>query len=422
MAKGGGFALKTLQWLIRCLIFLCSILILGIFAYFITRLNHHGRGLHVPLWTRAVEGISGAAALYSLIGLLLLCFLAGMALFSSIAIILDILFIGAFIYLAWEFRRGRSCTGYVQTPFGSGNVNQNNRPSEYNGLPSLRTACRLEKACFAVSIVAIGLFLLALLTELLLIRRRRRERAFGPSPANNYTSGRRPRRSLWQRLTGRRAAAGAAAGAFAAEKNPDSLPAHTTPSDVRQSYNSEATAVNEPNTYGSTTHKMVNDDNPSYQKYGRPSTPRNHPAYATTTGAGMGTGVGTGTAGQTTGHTGTTTKAGLAAAAGAGAGYAGHDYATRGHGHEDTGYGYNQKSYAPGSGRVTPGSDYTPHRPTQGQHGAQEYGVTGGNDLEGGHTGSYNQTGSYGNQPLYYSATANDAVSPVAEMDTGRRY
>ncbi|RFU34667.1 hypothetical protein B7463_g1595, partial [Scytalidium lignicola] len=397
MARGAGIALKSIQWLLRAVEFLCSVIILAIFAYFIAKVSGHN-GLHVPTWNRAVEGISGAAALYTLIGLLLLCCLAGMAFFSAIAILLDILFIGAFIYLAWELRRGRSCSGNVQTPFGNGNVNQNNRASQFNGLPSLRTACRLEKACFAVALVAIAFFLFSLLIELLLIRNRRRERAFGPSPANDYTSGRRPRRSLWQRLTGRKAAAAMGAGALAAEKNPDSLPAHTTPTDVRQSYNSEATAVNtEPGAYR--TSSRIKDEDPSYQKYGRPTTPLKHPAFGTATGPGAG--AGTGAVGGT--------------AAAAGAGYAGYDYASRGQ--DDTGYA--RKTYVPGgSGGVTPTAEYSPYRPSHLQ-GQQEYGVTGASELDGGQGQSLN------NQGLYYSAPrVNEGVSPispVAEMDTGRR-
>lgn len=153
MARGGGLALKTLQWFFRLIQFGCSIIILGIFAYFIARIADRDN-LRVPTWNKAIAGISGAGALYSLIGLLLLCFIGGIAFFSAIAMLLDLLFIGAFIYVAWELRRGDSCSGYAETPFGSGNVRQNNRPSQYSGLPSLKTACRLEKACFAVAIIA----------------------------------------------------------------------------------------------------------------------------------------------------------------------------------------------------------------------------------------------------------------------------
>ena len=50
-------------------------------------------------------------------------------------------------------------------------------------------SCRLEKVAFAVSIVAIGFFLLSAFAEILLWKHHKRESRFGPSPANNYTAG-----------------------------------------------------------------------------------------------------------------------------------------------------------------------------------------------------------------------------------------
>ena len=70
--------------------------------------------------------------------------------------------------------------------------------------------------------------------EVVLVRHRRKENRFGPSPANNYTSG-----------YGRK---GGFFGRFRRNKEPDPfnpnvLPEHATPDQVRQSYNTEATAV-----------------------------------------------------------------------------------------------------------------------------------------------------------------------------------
>jgi len=79
-------------------------------------------------------------------------------------------------------------------------------------------------------------FLLSIPVEFGLIQHRRKERAFGPSPNNGYTAG-SPKRKFWQRKpkTTRDAAW--------AEKNGDTLPTHTTPVDVRDSYATESTAV-----------------------------------------------------------------------------------------------------------------------------------------------------------------------------------
>jgi len=233
----GGLALKSASLFLRAVEFCCAAIILGIFSYFLATLHNHG--LHISTWIRAVEGISGAALLYTLLALLFVCCLGGIAFFSVLGMILDLLFAGAFIYIAQATRHGDgSCRGFVNTPFGSGNTNtQNTVPKGKNGftrLPSLRQACRLEKACFAVAIVGLVFFLLSIPLELALIRHRRKERAFGPSPNNGYTAG-SPRRKFWQRKPKRDAAF--------VEKNPDTLPAHATPADMRSSYATDTTAV-----------------------------------------------------------------------------------------------------------------------------------------------------------------------------------
>ncbi len=76
-------------------------------------------------------------------------------------------------------------------------------------------------------------FLLSIPIELLLIRHRRKERAFGPSPNNGYTAG-SPRRKFWQRKS--------KPDAYT-EKHPDALPSHATPADIRSSYATDTTAV-----------------------------------------------------------------------------------------------------------------------------------------------------------------------------------
>lgn len=134
-------------------------IILGIFAYFLAALNNHNQ--HIPTWIKAVEGISGVAVLYTLCALFFVFCLGGMLIFSSLGMLLDLCFLGAFIYLAYATRQGRhSCSGNVNTPLGSGNTNVNNQVPFSNTkggvkLPSLSTACKLNKACFAVAIVGL---------------------------------------------------------------------------------------------------------------------------------------------------------------------------------------------------------------------------------------------------------------------------
>jgi hypothetical protein len=70
---------------------------------------------------------------------------------------------------------------------------------------------------------------------------RRREKAFGPSPQNNYTSG-TEKRSFWQRKP-KRDSGYTDGGLVAQKRSPDSLPEHTTPGDMRASYGTDSTAV-----------------------------------------------------------------------------------------------------------------------------------------------------------------------------------
>lgn len=157
MVGKSSLALKGLQWFLTGVEFGCAAVILAIFSYFLATLQNHD--LHTDTYIRAVEGISGVAVVYTLFGLVLLWCLAGVAVFAILAIVLDVAFAGAFVYVAYVTRGGAtSCTNYVNTPFGSGFANTDNKVSSAKGgitiLPSLASACRLEKACFAVAIIA----------------------------------------------------------------------------------------------------------------------------------------------------------------------------------------------------------------------------------------------------------------------------
>jgi hypothetical protein len=156
MGAGSGMALKGLQWFLRGVQFGCAALILAIYSYFLATLSNHN--LNIEPWIRAVEGISGLAVLYTGFGLLLLCCVAGHPFTSFLAIVLDVCFIGGFIFIATANRGGGgSCNGMVNTPYGSGDSNTNvvdNGNGGFTTLPSLHQACQLETACLAVSIIA----------------------------------------------------------------------------------------------------------------------------------------------------------------------------------------------------------------------------------------------------------------------------
>jgi hypothetical protein len=156
MGARKGAALRFLQWFVRGVQFTCAALILAIFSYILATLHNHG--LEIATWIRTVEGIAGFATLYTLCALVLLCFLAGRTLTSFLAIVLDVAFIASFIYIASANRAGAgSCTGQVDTAFGSGDADTRVVDDGHGGfttLPSLRQACQLESACLGIAIVA----------------------------------------------------------------------------------------------------------------------------------------------------------------------------------------------------------------------------------------------------------------------------
>jgi len=234
--------LKGSSWFLRFVEFCCATIILGIFAYFISALRSHHQ--HVPTWIRAVTGISGAAMLYTLFALFLVFCLGGIAIFSAMGMLLDLAFLGAFIYLAYATRHGSSsCSGNVNTPLGSGNTNTGNQVPFQNTpggvhLPSLKTSCRLNKACFAVAIVGLVFFFLSIFAELALIWNRRRQK----TQAHDYSQDHTEKRRLWQRKP-KRDSAYTNDSIEAQKRNADNLPSHTTPGDMRQSYQTDTTAV-----------------------------------------------------------------------------------------------------------------------------------------------------------------------------------
>lgn len=185
-----GFCSRFGALFLRILQFCCAAVGLGIFSYFLAVLANDN--IHIADRWRAVEGITGAATLYTIFAILFVLCLAGNAFFGALAIIIDICFIGAFIYVAWTTRHGaNSCSGNVRTPLGNGPANGRISVENLdNRYPlTLKTACELNTAVFAVSIVAIFLFLLTAIYQVFLLKKARKEKRYGPSPKNNYTSG-----------------------------------------------------------------------------------------------------------------------------------------------------------------------------------------------------------------------------------------
>jgi len=196
MALGGVF-LRFGQTGLRLLEFAAAGIILGIYSYYLAVLSRHN--IPIPTWEKAVEGMSGAAVLYTIFGVLFTLFLGGITFFAFIAIFLDLCFVGCFAAIAYYTRHGaNSCKGVVNTPLGQG-LSSESAP----GAGDWGYVCSLNTACFAMAVFNIFLFLITAVVQFMLARHHKTEKRYGPSPKNNYTKG-VGRTPFWKRSRGRK--------------------------------------------------------------------------------------------------------------------------------------------------------------------------------------------------------------------------
>lgn len=196
----GGVILRFGYLILRFLQFCVAGIGLGFFSYFLAVLAD--RNISIPSRWLAVEGLTGSATLYTVLAFVFGICLAGKTFFGLIGILLDICFIGSFAYVAYATRHGTdSCRGFVRTPLGNGQSTSynlggygpdgfgfgNGENSTYS--VSLHTACIFNRVVFACSIIAIFLFIITAVWQLMMIKHHKKEKKYGPSPANNYTSG-----------------------------------------------------------------------------------------------------------------------------------------------------------------------------------------------------------------------------------------
>lgn len=191
----GGVLLRFGATGLRLLEFACAAIVLGIYSYFLSVLAD--KNIHIPTWEKAVEGMSGAAVLYTIFGVIFTLFLGGVRFFAYLAVLLDLCFVGCFAAIAYYTRHGaNSCKGTVSTPLGRGLSNQS-----APGAGDYGYVCSLNTAVFAISIISIFLFLITAAWQILLVKHHQKEKRYGPSPSNNYTkgAGASGRRKFWQR-------------------------------------------------------------------------------------------------------------------------------------------------------------------------------------------------------------------------------
>lgn len=198
----GSAALKLGSTALYALEFACAGIILGFYSYFLS--VQADRNVTIPMWQQAVTGLSGAVILYTIFAVLLTCFLGGKTIFALLGFIFNLLCCGAMIAIAVLTRDGASsCKGYVNTPLGNGDSSSkegfgsNGQGRQITYAASLGTTCRFNTVCFAVSIIGAFFFLLSAVLQFCLRRNHKKEKAFGPSPTNNYTKGSGVK--FWQR-------------------------------------------------------------------------------------------------------------------------------------------------------------------------------------------------------------------------------
>ncbi|EEH47372.1 uncharacterized protein PADG_03470 [Paracoccidioides brasiliensis Pb18] len=202
--SAAGVFIRITNFILRLIQFCAAALILGIYSYFLAVLVDHG--MVIPQWAKAVEGLSGAAALYTLLASLFTLCIGGIAFFAALMLFLDVCFIASFTAIAIMTRDGvDSCTGIVHTLLGSGDSKSLAGPGTGNNdklthFPDLGFACRLQKGAFSVAIIGCLLFALGLYPQILYARHHKLGKWFGPSPGNNYTEGlsRNSKRSFWR--------------------------------------------------------------------------------------------------------------------------------------------------------------------------------------------------------------------------------
>ncbi|EGS17217.1 uncharacterized protein CTHT_0065350 [Thermochaetoides thermophila DSM 1495] len=272
MGKGSSVALRGLHFFIRIVHLLCAIIVLALFSYFLATLSNHSLPIHN--WVRAVEGISGAAVLYGIVSTLLLWCFPGRQFPSFLTMMFDVAFAVAFIYVSVANRGGAgNCTGEVKTVFGTGQADQKVVGKEGDNLTplpkSLGQACKIQTACLAVSIISIFFYLFSLPITLAIVRNRKRSE-LKPAPIlpdnidNSSTTQRKGGLKGWLYSSlgrNKRTAAGDAAAL-----NPNALPNHPTPDDVRNSYTTEQTRVDSNNNNTATGYASL--DQMDNYKYG----------------------------------------------------------------------------------------------------------------------------------------------------------
>jgi hypothetical protein len=156
MAVHKSAIVKTLATGLRIIQFLGAIVLLAVWSTYLARLHTRHEG--TTRNSRFVEGISGAAILYTAFAVLLTCCLGGIRIFAYLAIVIDVFFVGFMIAVAVITRGGGTSKCYF-SPTSTQHITYEGRVINVSP-KQLRTDCHLVKAVFAVSILMAYVFLL----------------------------------------------------------------------------------------------------------------------------------------------------------------------------------------------------------------------------------------------------------------------
>lgn len=231
---------KLLQWLVYTPLLLTSIITFSINTYLLAILASHS--LSLPDSIPAVEGISGASILYTIVTLVLLSRLVSVPK-CFVQMILNFAFAICWIYISVTYRAGASgCSGDNVNAGVLGTGREGDKVDGGSGgsvvLPDYGTGCRLQSAVLAVGIISIFFSLGAIAVELFLARQiyREKHRLLPVDP--EYTNEHEPkdetgtvtstaRKGFFARLFSKRRA-------LPAQKmeQDNILPEHTTPGEL----------------------------------------------------------------------------------------------------------------------------------------------------------------------------------------------
>ncbi|RPB04143.1 hypothetical protein L873DRAFT_1667528 [Choiromyces venosus 120613-1] len=189
--------IKLVTLILRLLQLLMAVYIVGVASYHTWEFATNRLSLaddsseQLPKALYAILVISCVAVLYTFLSLFTTCF--GHRKFFLVTLVMDFLLLGGFIAISVLMRgsAGMSCNSAEYS--NSITSSSNNFPSNIYGSGGRsgnrpEILCQLDKSVFALAIALSVFFLITLFLSHLALKNHRKNRPFGPSPANGYST------------------------------------------------------------------------------------------------------------------------------------------------------------------------------------------------------------------------------------------